>query len=178
MDKPSYELSDNQPEVVSSETTEALATRGDADAQFSVGFRLATDGKAPDYAQAANWYLKAANQNHALAQFNLGVMYGSGQGVLRDHAQSMMWLRKSAQLGDAGAQYTLGLQQNRVSMGEAPEAAGESRIEAYKWLQLAAAQGYRDSAAGCDLVAMRMTREGVIEGRRRATAFVADHQNS
>jgi len=174
METPPYELPDNQTGTAALETTETLANRGDADAQFSVGFKFATEGKAPDYAQAANWYLKAANQNHALAQFNLGVMYGSGQGVLRDHAQSMMWLRKAAHLGDAGAQYTLGLQQNRVSMGEGPEAAGESRIEAYKWLQLAAAQGYRDSEAGCDLVAMRMTREGVIEGRRRATAFVAD----
>src|SRR5438552_16305867 len=103
MDKPSYELSDNQPEAVSSETTEALATPGDANAQFSVGFRLATDGKSPDYAQAANWYLKVANQNHALAQFNLGVMYGSGEGVLRDHAHSMTRLRNTAQLVDSGA---------------------------------------------------------------------------
>src|SRR6266571_2085887 len=96
MDKTLSESSDNQSKTAASETTETLADRGDADAQFSVGFRFATEGKAPDYAQAAHWYLKAANQNHALAQFNLGIMYGDGQGVLRDQAESLMWLRKAA----------------------------------------------------------------------------------
>ncbi|MCX8500810.1 MAG: hypothetical protein ORO03_03835 [Alphaproteobacteria bacterium] len=34
-----------------------------------------------DYAQAVSWYRKAAEQGHANAQFNLGIMYGKGQGV-------------------------------------------------------------------------------------------------
>jgi TPR repeat protein len=178
MDETPLDLSQTKATHGPLELTETLASRGDANAQFSVGLRYATKAKEPDYAQAADWYLKAAHQNHAMAQFNLGIMYGSGQGVTRDQAQSMKWLLSSAQLGDAAAQFTVGLQQNRISMSEAPEAAKESKIEAYKWLQLAAAQGYRDSESGSDLVAMGMTREGVIEGRRRATIFVPGAQHT
>ncbi len=49
----------------------------------------------------------------------------------------------------------------------------ESKIEAYKWLQLAAAQGYKGSAEACDRVALGMTREEVTEGDQGAAAFVA-----
>ena len=99
-------------------------------------------------------------------------MYDRGQGILRDPVQSMMWIGKAAQLGDAGAQYMLGMRRNRISLAEAPEAALESRIEAYKWLQLAAAQGYGGSEAGCEIVALGMTHAEVIESRRRFAAFV------
>ena len=66
----------------------------------------------------------------------------------------------------------LGMRRNRLSLGEGPEAALESRIEAYKWLQLAAAQGYNHSEAGCETVALSMTHQEVIESRRRIAAFV------
>jgi len=160
-------------ERVPAERTQTLADAGNAEAQFSVGLRIANEGEVPDYLQAAQWYLKAADQSHPLAQFNLGLMYDRGQGVPHDPALSMAWIGKAANLGDAGAQYLLGMRQNRLSLAETPELALESRIEAYKWLRLAAAQGYRDSGAGCDLVAMGMTREAVIEANRRTDAFVA-----
>jgi len=133
-------------EQASSPATRSLTEAGDARAQFSLGFCFASEGSAPDYLQAAQWYQKAADQRHALAQFNLGVMYDRGQGILRDPVQSMMWIGKAAQLGDAGAQYMLGMRRNRLSLAEAPEAALESRIEAYKWLQLAAGAAVRSCA--------------------------------
>jgi len=173
MDKPFFRFLFNRFGTPASETNAAKAEGGDADAQFSLGVKFANIGPAQDYAQAAEWYVKAADQNHALAQFNLGVMYALGQGVLRDEALSMKWIRKAAHLGDAGAQYNLGMKNHRISMGQAPEQAGETRIEAYKWLQLSAAQGYGASGAGCESVALGMTLEGVADGRRRAAAFVA-----
>jgi len=100
-------------------------------------------------------------------------MYARGQGVPRDEQQSLVWIRKAANLGDPGAQYNLGIRQHRLSIGEGAEDAGESRIEAYKWLRLAAAQGYGVSEASCECVALAMTREGVADASRRAAAFVA-----
>lgn len=48
--------------------TEVRAQRGDAEAQFQLGLKFASaKGAAQDYAQAEPWYLKAADQNHALA---------------------------------------------------------------------------------------------------------------
>ena len=39
-------------------------------------------------AEAAAWYRRAADQGHALAQFNLANMYASGQGVTLDDAEA------------------------------------------------------------------------------------------
>jgi len=172
MDKPPSQPPAPHSKDSLSQTTRSLAEAGDAEAQFSLGFCFASQGSEPDYSQAAHWYQKAADQSHALAQFNLGVMYDRGQGIPRDEVRSMLWLGKAAQLGDAGAQYLLGMRRNRLGLAQEPAAALESRIEAYKWLQLAAAQGYGSSEAGCDTVALSMTHQEVIESRRRIAAFV------
>lgn len=164
----------SSPAVPAGETVEAQAERGVADAQFSLGLKFA-NGKGPalDYAQAAHWYRKAAEQSHALAQFNLGVMYAEGQGIPSDKAQSMLWFDQAARLGDAGAQYRLGISHHRASLDRFPANASESRVEAYKWLQLSDDQGYRDSDMARGLVILQMTNEEVADGNRRVADFVA-----
>ena len=106
----------------------------DAAVQFSLGLQCASGaGAARDYAQAADWYRKAAEQNHSLAQFNLGTMYANGQGVVRDNSQSLVWYGRAANLGDAGGQYKMGRSCQRASLDGLPAEAPEARIEAYKW---------------------------------------------
>jgi TPR repeat protein len=56
-------------------------------------------GVAKDSAEAARWYRKAAEQGHAAAQKNLGVMYAHGEGVPQDYAEAYKW----ANLAAAGA---------------------------------------------------------------------------
>ncbi|HLX72867.1 MAG TPA: tetratricopeptide repeat protein [Verrucomicrobiae bacterium] len=150
------------------------AERGDANAQFDLGLRFA-NGKGPgqDYSQAAQWYLKAAEQSHVLAQFNLAVMYAEGQGMPVDKDQSLLWLGRAAKLGDAAAQHRLGIVHHRASLERFPVNASESRIEAYKWLQLADDKGYRDSDMARGLVVLQMTWEEVTDGNRRVADFVA-----
>jgi uncharacterized protein len=177
MDKPFFRRLFSRPQKPAVETTETRADHGDAEAQFSLGLKFAQEGAAQDYAQAAHWYLKAADQSHPLAQFNLAVMYAAGQGVLRDEAKSLEWMQKAADLGDAGAQYHLGIKHHRASLDGLPEAAPESRIQAYKWLQLASAQGYRSSQAAWGFVALGMTHEDVVDASRRIAAFVPIQAN-
>ena len=154
------------------ETAESKAAGGDADAQFSLGFRCANRvGPAQDFPQAATWYLKAANQNHAMAQFNLGIMHASGQGMPKDDAQAVGWFRKAAALGDSGAQYRLGVQEHRASFKGLPATMIEARIEAYKWFQLAAASGYKGSAEAHELLTQKMTHNDVTDGAQRVAAF-------
>jgi TPR repeat protein len=43
-----------------------------------------------DYAQAAVWYRKAAEQGKALAQNNLAFQYAAGHGVPQDFAQGVV----------------------------------------------------------------------------------------
>ena len=106
----------SRPEKPAVETTETRAGLGDAEAQFSLGVKFAREGATQDYPQAAEWYLKAADQSHSLAQFNLAIMYAAGQGVARDEAKSMGWMQKAADLGDAGAQYRVGMRHHRASL--------------------------------------------------------------
>ena len=56
-----------------------------------------------DYAQARAWLQKAADQGHAKAQNNLGLLYEYGLGGAKDYAQARAWLQKAADQGDADA---------------------------------------------------------------------------
>jgi len=173
MDKPWYRKLFAGAHKLDLKSILAKADQGDPDAQFGLGLKYSTaGGGVPDFVQAAQWYRKAADQNHCLAQFNLGVMYASGQGVLRDDAEAVMWIRKAAEAGDAGAQFNLGTRCHRASVSGQETDATESRIEAYKWLQLAAAQGYRNSDAVCERVILDMTCQEVTEGNHRTTRFL------
>ena len=60
-----------------------------------VGKRLVKDdggGAFPkDFALAANWFRKAAEQGDAYSQCNLGALYANGQGVPQDYAEAYFW---------------------------------------------------------------------------------------
>jgi hypothetical protein len=49
------------------------------------------------------WYTLAAEQGVAFAQSNLGVMYGTGQGVIQDNVYAHMWLNIAASSGHKSA---------------------------------------------------------------------------
>ena len=179
MERPWYHKLFGSPPAPSQETAESKAVGGDANAQFSLGFRCANrPGIALDYPQAAAWYLKAANQNHALAQFNLGIMHSSGQGMPKDDALAGEWFRKAADQGDSGAQHYLGVQQQRASFSGQPGDMSEARIEAYKWFQLAAASGYKGSAAAHELLTQKMSHADVSDGNQRVAAFTLLHPST
>ena len=53
-------------------------------------------GVTQDYAEALQWYRKAAEQGVADAQYNLVSMYYDGQGVTQDYVQAYIWLNIAA----------------------------------------------------------------------------------
>ena len=57
------------------------------------------EGVPQDYAAAASWYRKAAEQGYARAQNNLGVMYDNGEGVPQDYVTAHMWFNLAAASG-------------------------------------------------------------------------------
>ncbi|MEJ6830614.1 MAG: tetratricopeptide repeat protein, partial [Akkermansiaceae bacterium] len=57
-----------------------------------------------DYVEAVKWYRKAAEQGHAIAQYNLGCSYASGKGVTQDDVEAVKWYRKADLQGQAIAQ--------------------------------------------------------------------------
>jgi TPR repeat protein len=48
---------------------------------------------------AVKWYTLAADQNYALAQYALGVMYSKGNAALRDYKRAYMWYDIAASNG-------------------------------------------------------------------------------
>lgn len=166
------------PQKLIPQTAARATDYENADVQFGLGLKFAGgEGPAQDYAQAAEWYRKAAEQHHPLAQFNLAMMYARGQGVARDDAESKLWLGKAARQGDAAAQFYLGQSFHRASLVGAQEQACESRIEAYKWFHLAAAQGYRGSVAASTPLILSMTFADVADADRRVTEFVVEQSS-
>jgi len=76
-----------------------------------------------------------AEDGVADAQFNLGLMYYNGYGVLKDSPKAAHWYRLASEQGNGGAQLKLGLMY-RSGNGVPKDAA-----EAVSWLRLAAEQG-------------------------------------
>ena len=89
------------------------AQRGEVGAQCALAARYATGGRvAKDLAAALAWYLKAAEQGDAKAQWNAAALYaqgGGGDGSQRDAEQAALWCDKAATQGFAPAQAMLGV---------------------------------------------------------------------
>ena len=63
---------------------------------------------AGDYETALREFTIAAEAGLHLAQYNLGVMYFSGEGVPQDYPLAYKWTRMAAEQGHINAQYNLG----------------------------------------------------------------------
>ena len=126
-----------------------------------------------DYKTAYDFFLIEANKGDAKAQYNLGVMFAKGQGVLPDYKEAVKWYRLAAEQGDAEAQNNLGFMYNN-GRGVTPDYK-----EAVKWYQLAAGKGI--AMAKCALAglyaeglgitkdlstAKRLAKEGVDAGEQ------------
>ena len=86
--------------------------------------------------KATNYYLKAAEQGHMVAQYKLGDCCLNGIGVAKDNVEAAKWFKKAAEQGHVEAQYKLGdCCLNGIGVAEDDE-------EAVKWYRKAAEQGH------------------------------------
>ena len=116
-----------------------------------------------DYATAVRGFLVHAEQGDASAQFNLGLMYGNGRGVLKDEAEAVRWYRLAAEQGDAGAQFNLGLMYGNG------EGVLKDEAEAARWFRLAAEQGVATAQYGLGF--MYDIGEGVLKDEAEAVRW-------
>lgn len=87
-----------------------LAKMGDRHAYYEIGsFYQSGEHIAKNYAEAVNWFRKAAEMGHPQAMDALGMMYTNGTGVQKDPHEAVKWYERSAMQGenDNGA-YSLG----------------------------------------------------------------------
>ncbi len=88
-----------------------------------------------DYKTAMAEWRPLAEQGDVTAQFNIGLMYHKGQGVLQDFKEAAKWFRKAAEQDDVRAQRSLG------SMYSNGQGVQQDYKEAVKWFRKAAEQG-------------------------------------
>ncbi len=91
--------------------------------------------KANYFTAAVGQYRKAAEQNYALAQNNLGASYENGRGVPKDDQQAIAWYRKAAEQNYALAQNNLGV------MYQYGQGVRKDEQQAIAWYRKAADQG-------------------------------------
>jgi TPR repeat protein len=104
---------------------------------------------------AAKWFRKAADQGLREAQFNLGLMYDVGTGVVRDYTEAAKWYRMAADQSVDEAQFSLGV------MYDNGDGLVQDRAEAAKWYRKAADQGL--DIAEFNLGVMYDNGDGVLQ---------------
>ncbi len=126
-----------------------------------------------DDAEAVRWYRLAAEQGYAAAQYNLGGMYGTGQGVPQDYAEAMRWYRLAAEQGHASAQSNLG------DMYGTGRGVPQDYVQAHMWRDLATSRLTDEdrgvAVRGRDTLASLMTPAQLAEAQRLAREWDEAH---
>lgn len=157
----------------------ADAEKGDAESQYELGrtFILGNMGVTKDAVEGVKWFRKAADQNYALAQTKLGVCYENGIGGEKNEIEAIKWYCKAVEQNYAEAECGLGnccltgrgvpqddaeaakwygraaYQNNaqaQCNLGNCLTKNAKTFSEGFKWLMVAAAQGYPDAKKRVD----------------------------
>jgi hypothetical protein len=112
------------------------AVAGDESSQFDIGlsYHFGLHGIDTNNAEAVYWFIKAANQGYAPAQYYLGEAFEFGNGVPRDDVKAAGWYRSAADQNDFLAQVALGM------MYQEGRGVPQDYSEAAKWLRQAVGQ--------------------------------------
>ena len=93
------------------------------------------NGREKNLSNAADFFMKAANQGHLNAQYNLACLLLDGQGVVKNANEAVQWFRKAAKRGHLPSQLNLGaLYYNGIDVER-------DFSEAAKWYKKAAESG-------------------------------------
>ena len=107
-------------------------------ADFQDGLAAYNSG---DYSTAAQEWQPIAERGDANAEYNMGLLYSSGQGVPRDYQMAAEWYEKAAEQGVAAAQYNLAV------MYANGDGVPKSNRDAALWFEKAADNGIVAAAA-------------------------------
>lgn len=101
-------------------------------AEFDDGYKATQEG---NYERAISLWKPLAEKGDAAAQYTLGWMYESGQGIEKDDKKAALWYTKSAQQGNMAAQYVL------ATMYSKGRGVIQNTAQAINWYTQAANQG-------------------------------------
>ena len=133
------------------------------------------DGRAAydrgDYETAMQLWRPLAERGFAGAQFNIGLAYETGNGVLRDYSEGMKWYRLAAEQAFTNAQYSLGY------MYANGQGVPRDIIQVHMWSHLAAIHGIEGAANRRDEIAklFEMSAQQIAEAQKFAVEWLAAH---
>lgn len=146
------------------------AEAGDAAAQEELAV---ANYKERRYSTALQWYQKAAAQGRIESIFALADLYSSGkkpipgrtEAIPKDAARALKYMLTAANMGHPHAQEVLGLW--------CLDGIGvrKDEVEAYKWFRLASRTRPGTENAYLRPLTLRLSRDQIAEGERRAGAF-------
>jgi GAF domain/Sel1 repeat/PilZ domain len=110
-----------------------------------------------------------AAQGDAEAQYQMGVRYDEGEGVLKDDTQAVQWFQRAADLGNVDAQAHLG------AYYWAGRGVPRDLSKAYMWSMIALAGGDDNSKSRLQGLASQMTRAQISAARRQAEEWIHAH---
>ncbi|MCX5831033.1 MAG: tetratricopeptide repeat protein [Deltaproteobacteria bacterium] len=170
--------------------------------QITEAQKLAREFKPQSaYAKSLRELKALAEQGDAASQFNVGLIYYSGQGVSRDYLEALNWFSKAALQGHTIAQYNIGYmyekgegtpqdyveaakcyrqaaergyqlaQYNLGYMYEKGQGVLPDEIQALKWYNLASIQGEAKAKMARDRVTVWMSPAQIAEAQRLAREF-------
>lgn len=134
---PRLEQSDATYQLWQGFRVQQKANAGDAVSQFELSIRYLTGrGFKADTMKAAYWTKKAAEQNHLLARYNLGIFQFNGWGTEWNPFDAYRNFRFAAERSMPDAQFIVAqfMTENLV--------VPKDWNEAYRWVKLAADSGY------------------------------------
>lgn len=164
---------------------------------FREGLAAARHG---DFGTAARIWEALAVNGDARAQYNLGYLHATGQGVPKDHARAIEWYTRAASQGFAAAQFNLGVllssddgvrpnyaaslswYRKAADQGDADAqfnlgvafAAGQGVpvdfVEAFRWYSRAVAAGHLQAARTLESLVAEMTPEQLAAARKAGPA--------
>ncbi len=149
------------------------AAKNDPDALFNLGqvYRLGK-GVEPDLKVAEQYYERAAELGHVVAQANLGALYLDRKSPLYDPDKGIAWLKKASYRGNALSRYMLGVTYFNG------EYVTEDYIEAYAWIYLSAQQGVPDAIKAEQTVVSQMSLQQISAGKLRAEAIAKQTEDN
>jgi hypothetical protein len=146
-------------------------------------------------------YRKDAEQNDAVAQYNLGLCYAKGIGVTKNDEEAATWFRQAAEQNHVWAQCNLGhcysegrgvakdvqeavkwyrraAEQNdaiaQYDLGMAYKngrGTAQNNVEAYKWMSLAAEQGLNDAKTAMTAMEAMLSAEELAKAKELVGEF-------
>lgn len=170
--------------------------------EISKGLQYAREG---NFEAALKEWRPLAEQGNIEAQFNLGIMFEQGSGVVKDLKEALRWYRLAADQGDAMAQYNVGVyyaqgmgvakdfkesmrwtrlaaqqgdavaQFNLGSMYFSGMGVPKDMVAAHMWYNIAAANGDQAAGQALDILEITMTPEQVVLASQKAETCLASN---